>query len=56
MPLVTLFFGTASATDLRELFTVFYSQSFFTLHSFQVSMGLAVHPQSLQGFMLIFET
>ena len=30
-PLVTLFFGTASATDLRELFTVFYSQAFFYL-------------------------
>ena len=46
-PLVTLFFGTASATDLRERFLlsgVFY----LTLHpaGFKASSEPAVQPQS----------
>ena len=57
MPLVTLFFGTASAMDLKEHFLlsgVFY----LTLlpAGFQASQGPEVQPQSWQGFMLTFET
>ena len=40
--------------------SIFYSQAFFTLHSFllvlRLPWELALQPQGQQGFMLIFET